>query len=80
MAAGLAVMQGQTDPGLRWSFSLRSTDLGSPKPASVADGLKPSGTADAPGEVGGSRNDEVRRKQADESLRKAIYMSSWGPS
>ncbi|KAF3784681.1 hypothetical protein EJ110_NYTH29744 [Nymphaea thermarum] len=81
MAAGLALMQqGQTDPGLRCNVTFRSMDLGSAKSASVDDGLPPAGSGDDAGEVSGSRNAEVRRMQADESLRKAIYMSCWGPN
>ncbi|WOK91906.1 hypothetical protein Cni_G00597 [Canna indica] len=78
MAASVAVVQGHTAEGSVKSSALRSLHraagrLASASPAAVAAGL---GIGRAMGGAGG----EDRRKQADDSLRKAMYISCWAPS
>ncbi|KAG1347176.1 hypothetical protein COCNU_06G010050 [Cocos nucifera] len=70
MAASVAVVKGQTDRGTEWNAG--------------KDWLAPAGLVQ-PNGLGISRfssdgSAEERRKQADDSLRKAMYISCWGPS
>lgn len=72
MAASAAVVQGQThtDRSTRWNAGKDRVD-----PA----GIVPT-TWFGMGRLLGDGSGEERRKQADDSFRKAMYMSCWGPS
>ncbi|RWV77294.1 hypothetical protein GW17_00061896, partial [Ensete ventricosum] len=68
MAASVAVVQGHADLGIK-----SSGHLGTVPTAAAAAGL---GVVRG---LGGAGNEE-RRKQAEDSFRKAMYLSCWGPS
>ncbi|URE27360.1 Wound-induced protein [Musa troglodytarum] len=70
MAASVAVVQGHANQGIKSSGHLATVAVAA---AAAAAGL---GVFRG---LGGAGNEE-RRKQADDSFRKAMYLSCWGPS
>lgn len=71
MAASVAVVQGHThgDRGTRWTAS---------KGGATPPGLVPTtGFGSGRSQLG---DGSERRKQADDSLHTAMYISCWGPS
>ncbi|KAK9089500.1 hypothetical protein Scep_028582 [Stephania cephalantha] len=78
MAASVAVVQNHTDQGVKWNAGV----MRSSKRWFSGESLRPvAGVLDmdlgfSPARSGG----EEKRKQTDDSLRKAMYFSCWGQS
>lgn len=84
MAATVAVVQGHTDQGFKWNSGLKSLQLA--KRRFSSDGSL-SGFRPFTGVIGsdlgrfiGTGSGDDRRKQADDSLQKVMYLSCWGQS
>ncbi|KAH1222540.1 hypothetical protein GmHk_12G035669 [Glycine max] len=83
MAATVAVAQGHTDPGHKCKTALTSIHHNRSRLFSggALSDLRPlSGVvgSDVAGSVAGSSDVENRVRQADDSLRKVMYLSCWG--
>nr|DAD20771.1 TPA_asm: hypothetical protein HUJ06_022234 [Nelumbo nucifera] len=85
MAAVVAVVQGHADQGFKWNSGLRSLHCAKKSLSSGANstGFRPLsglGGSDLGHFLSGSSIGDERRKLADESLQKVMYLSCWGQS
>ncbi|OVA07998.1 Protein of unknown function wound-induced [Macleaya cordata] len=84
MAASVAVVQGHTDQGFKWNTGLRSLQFTTKRLSSSESSVdfRPfAGVLSSDFGLflrGTGGND--KRKQADESLQKAMYLTCWGQS
>ncbi|KAK6919500.1 Protein of unknown function wound-induced [Dillenia turbinata] len=79
MAASVAVVQGHTDQGIRWKSGLRSFNTGKGRLFTEGSELgRPVIVGSDLGDLIENCNGEERRKHADESIRKVMYLSCWG--
>lgn len=76
MAATVAVVQGHTDQGFKWNSGLGSLQQGKNRLSS--SGLRPLSSGSDLGVSLGAGNGDEKRRQADESLQKAMYLNCWG--
>ena len=82
MAATVAVAQGHSDPGFKWKSGLKSIQQNRRRFLSAGESseLRPlcGMMGSDMGGVKGKRDVEDRRKLADDSLRKVMYLNCWG--
>ncbi|OVA14445.1 Protein of unknown function wound-induced [Macleaya cordata] len=76
-ATSVVIVQCHTDQSFKWNFGLRSLQLSKNR---FYSGRNSNGVINGSVSSGNGGVEEIKRKQADDSLQTVMYLSCWGQS